>query len=97
MSELSDHDKWCRDQHEASIRAVSKIYTRLGIIETHVGEHSKCAAEVREELKTQNETLTALSDWMSKKDGATKALKWVAGIGIPTVLALLGLVWRMAN
>ena len=71
--EQTEHQKWCEAQHSAVNGKISKIYTRLGKMDTHIAAHAVCAEEVREELKS-------LNAWALRRDGATKALMWVAGI-----------------
>jgi len=88
-NDISEHDKWCRDQHEKVTGSIAKVYTRLGKMETHIEAHAICAAEVREELKT-------LNSWAQKRDGATTALMWVAGIG-GTIIMLVTFVYKVSG
>ncbi len=87
--EQTEHQKWCEEQHSSVNGKMSKIYTRLGKMETHIEAHATCAEEVRKELKS-------LNAWALKRDGATKALMWVAGIG-GTIIALTTAVYKLSS
>lgn len=97
MSNMTDHDKWCRDQHKKNEENISRVFTKLGTMEVYIKEQANCTAEVREELKTLNNVVRDLVKWTSKKDGANKALAWAFGIGIPAVLSMMALVWKIAQ
>jgi len=85
----SDHQKWCEQQHAIVNGNIGKIYTRLGKMDTNIATHAKCAEEVRKELK-------ALNRWAQKRDGATTALMWVAGIS-GTLLVVGTAVYKLSG
>ena len=85
----SDHQKWCEQQHSSVNGNIGKIYTRLGKMDAHIESHAACAREVRNELK-------ALNKWCLKRDGATTALMWVAGIS-GTILVISMAVYKITS
>lgn len=89
MTKAEDHDKWCREQHNIITKSIGKIYTRLGTMETHIEAHKDCAEQVRKELKT-------LNNWAQKRDGATTALMWVAGIA-GTLLVIVIAFYKLSG
>lgn len=89
LNDTKKHDAWCEQQHAEVQKAVGKIFTRLGTMETHIEAHATCAKEVREELKT-------LNSWTQKRDGATKALMWVAGIS-GTIIVVVTAVYKLSS
>ncbi len=73
MPASKDHEEWCRNQHAEMTKNIAKVYTRLGKMESLAEERGDCTKQVRKELQSIN-------DWTKKRDGATHALMWVAGI-----------------
>ena len=81
--------------HDARL---GKIETRLAAIEVHQSETYKtffnhisaskdCAEEVRKEL-------AKINSWAQRREGATKALMWVAGV-VGGMTAFFGGLWVM--
>jgi hypothetical protein len=68
---------------------LSKMYTRLGKMETHIATHAKCAENVTKELK-------CLNKWAQKRDGATTALLWVAGVS-GTIIVVATAVYKLSG
>ncbi len=79
---------------------LGKIETRLAAIEVHQSETAKtffthisaskdCAEEVRKEL-------AKINSWAQRREGATKALMWVAGV-VGGLTAFLGAMWGVMS